>query len=57
MRQMTIPSANPKSSQSTNQGTVVVFRTQLLPPSETFIAAQAVAMRRFSPFFLSLIHI
>jgi colanic acid/amylovoran biosynthesis glycosyltransferase len=52
MRQMTIPSANPKTSQRTNQGTVVVFRTLLLPPSETFIAAQAVAMRRFSPFFV-----
>jgi colanic acid/amylovoran biosynthesis glycosyltransferase len=52
MRQMTIPSANPKTSQSTNQGTVVIFRTLLLPPSETFIAAQAVAMRRFSPFFV-----
>jgi colanic acid/amylovoran biosynthesis glycosyltransferase len=30
---------------------IVVFRIQLLPPSETFIAAQAAAMRRFSPFF------
>jgi colanic acid/amylovoran biosynthesis glycosyltransferase len=34
------------------QGTIVVFRIQLLPPSETFIAAQAAAMRRFSPFFV-----
>jgi glycosyltransferase involved in cell wall biosynthesis len=49
---MTIPSANPKASQLANQGTVVVFRTLLLPPSETFIASQAVAMRRFSPFFV-----
>jgi colanic acid/amylovoran biosynthesis glycosyltransferase len=49
---MTIASANPKSSQTTNQGTVVVFRTLLLPPSETFIATQAVAMQRFSPFFV-----
>jgi hypothetical protein len=32
-----------------NQGTIVVFRIQLLPPSETFIVAQAAAMRRFSP--------
>src|SRR5271156_3802086 len=32
--------------------TIVVFRIQLLPPSETFIAAQAAAMRRFSPFFV-----
>jgi colanic acid/amylovoran biosynthesis glycosyltransferase len=30
----------------------VVFRIQLLPPSETFIVAQAAAMRRFSPFFV-----
>jgi glycosyltransferase involved in cell wall biosynthesis len=52
MRQMMIPSANPKTSQRTDQGTVVIFRTLLLPPSETFIAAQAVAMRRFSPFFV-----
>jgi colanic acid/amylovoran biosynthesis glycosyltransferase len=56
MRQMTIPSANPMASPMpnpmTNQGTVVIFRTLLLPPSETFIAAQAVAMRRFSPFFV-----
>jgi colanic acid/amylovoran biosynthesis glycosyltransferase len=32
--------------------TIVVFRVQLLPPSETFIVAQAAAMRRFSPFFV-----
>jgi len=31
---------------------IVVFRIQLLPPSETFIVAQAAAMRRFSPFFV-----
>jgi colanic acid/amylovoran biosynthesis glycosyltransferase len=37
---------------SRSQGTVVVFRIQLLPPSETFIVAQAAAMRRFSPFFV-----
>ena len=30
----------------------MVFRIQLLPPSETFIVAQAVAMRRFTPFFV-----
>jgi colanic acid/amylovoran biosynthesis glycosyltransferase len=30
----------------------IVFRIQLLPPSETFIVAQAAAMRRFSPFFV-----
>jgi colanic acid/amylovoran biosynthesis glycosyltransferase len=34
------------------QGAIVVFRIQLLPPSETFIVAQAAAMRRFSPFFV-----
>jgi colanic acid/amylovoran biosynthesis glycosyltransferase len=37
---------------SRSPGTVVVFRIQLLPPSETFIVAQAAAMRRFSPFFV-----
>jgi colanic acid/amylovoran biosynthesis glycosyltransferase len=52
MKQMTIPNANPKTCQRANQATVVIFRTLLLPPSETFIAAQAVAMRRFSPFFV-----
>jgi colanic acid/amylovoran biosynthesis glycosyltransferase len=34
------------------QGTIVVFRIQLLPISETFIVTQAAAMRRFSPFFV-----
>jgi colanic acid/amylovoran biosynthesis glycosyltransferase len=32
--------------------TLVVFRIQLLPPSETFIVTQAAALRRFSPFFV-----
>ena len=32
--------------------TIVVFRIQLLPPSETFIVAQAAAMRRFAPFYV-----
>jgi colanic acid/amylovoran biosynthesis glycosyltransferase len=40
------------SSTAINQGTIVVFRIQLLAPSETFIVAQAAAMRRFSPFFV-----
>jgi colanic acid/amylovoran biosynthesis glycosyltransferase len=40
------------SQTTTSQGTIVVFRIQLLPPSETFIVAQAGAMRRFSPFFV-----
>jgi len=31
---------------------VVVFRIQLLPRSETFIATQAAAMRRFEPYFV-----
>jgi colanic acid/amylovoran biosynthesis glycosyltransferase len=34
------------------QGTIVVFRILLLPPSETFIATQSAAMRQFSPFFV-----
>jgi colanic acid/amylovoran biosynthesis glycosyltransferase len=42
----------PKTNHETNQGTIVVFRIQLLPPSETFILAQAAAMRRFTPFFV-----
>jgi sugar phosphate isomerase/epimerase len=43
---------NHASNQIGNQGTIVVFRIQLLPPSETFIVAQAAAMRRFSPYFV-----
>ena len=37
-----------------NQGTIVIFRIQLLAPSETFIVAQAAAMRRFSPYLRRL---
>jgi colanic acid/amylovoran biosynthesis glycosyltransferase len=33
-------------------GTVVIFRIQLLPPSETFIVNQAAAMQQFSPYFV-----
>ncbi len=33
---------------------VLFFRTELLPPSETFIAAQAVALRRYDPWFAGL---
>ena len=32
--------------------TIVVFRIQLLPPSETFIVAQGAAMQRFTPFYV-----
>jgi colanic acid/amylovoran biosynthesis glycosyltransferase len=39
-------------NQTREKGTIVVFRIQLLAPSETFIVAQAAAMRRFSPFFV-----
>jgi colanic acid/amylovoran biosynthesis glycosyltransferase len=39
-------------TQIREKGTIVVFRIQLLAPSETFIVAQAGAMRRFSPFFV-----
>lgn len=35
-----------------SERTIVVFRIQLLPASETFIVAQAAAMRRFSPYFV-----
>lgn len=31
---------------------IVIFRIQLLPPSETFITTQAAAMRRFEPYFV-----
>src|SRR5581483_4895745 len=34
--------------------TVLIFRADLLPPSETFIAAQARALRRFSRCFAGL---
>lgn len=34
--------------------TALIFRTDLLPPSETFISAQAHALRRFSPCFVGL---
>src|ERR1700733_6170640 len=40
------------SSTAINQGTIVVFPIQPLAPSETFIVAQAAAMRRFTPFFV-----
>jgi len=34
--------------------TVLIYRSELLPPSETFVAAQAHALRRFTPFFAGL---
>ena len=33
---------------------VLFFRSELLPPSETFIAAQAAALRRYEPWFAGL---
>jgi colanic acid/amylovoran biosynthesis glycosyltransferase len=39
-------------SRAPRHGSALVFRIQLLPPSETFIVAQAIAMRRFAPFFV-----
>jgi colanic acid/amylovoran biosynthesis glycosyltransferase len=47
-----IAETTPKNSHESSQGTIVVFRIQLLPASETFILAQAAAMRRFTPFFV-----
>jgi colanic acid/amylovoran biosynthesis glycosyltransferase len=44
------PSLEPTTRQTL--GTVVIFRIQLLPPSETFIVTQAAAMQRFSPYFV-----
>lgn len=34
--------------------TIIVYRSELLHPSETFVAAQAHALRRFSPCFAGL---
>ncbi|MGA7523668.1 MAG: glycosyltransferase [Acidobacteriaceae bacterium] len=34
--------------------TILVYRSELLPPSETFVAAQAHALRRYSPSFAGL---
>lgn len=34
--------------------TVLIYRSELLPPSETFVAAQAHALRRYSPQFAGL---
>jgi glycosyltransferase involved in cell wall biosynthesis len=39
-------------AKETPKPTIVVFRIQLLPPSETFIVSQAAAMRRFTPFYV-----
>jgi colanic acid/amylovoran biosynthesis glycosyltransferase len=35
-----------------SQETILIFRIHLLAPSETFIVAQAAAMRQFSPYFV-----
>ncbi len=51
MTEMVTPVTNQLANQ-TSPGTIVVFRIQLLPPSETFIVAQAAAMQRFAPFFV-----
>jgi colanic acid/amylovoran biosynthesis glycosyltransferase len=48
----TAMNSTPITPTQINQGTIVVFRIQLLAPSETFIVAQAAAMRRFTPFFV-----
>ena len=45
------PSLHPATQQAA-LGTVVIFRIQLLPPSETFIVTQAAAMQQFSPYFV-----
>lgn len=37
--------------------TVLIYRSDILPASETFIAAQAHALRRFAPFFIGLRHL
>jgi colanic acid/amylovoran biosynthesis glycosyltransferase len=45
------PRTQPTTPQAA-RGTVVIFRIQLLPPSETFIVTQAAAMQQFSPYFV-----
>jgi colanic acid/amylovoran biosynthesis glycosyltransferase len=52
MTEMVTPITNQLTNLGTSRGTIVVFRIQLLPPSETFIVAQAAAMQRFAPFFV-----
>jgi colanic acid/amylovoran biosynthesis glycosyltransferase len=52
MNQLMNQGINQGTSQARDQGTIVVFRIQLLPPSETFIVAQASAMRRFAPYYV-----
>ncbi len=47
-RESSLPSATRQKA----LGTVLIFRIQLLPPSETFIVTQAAAMRLFSPYFV-----
>jgi glycosyltransferase involved in cell wall biosynthesis len=37
--------------------TVLIYRSEILPASETFIAAQAHALRRFRPLFTGLRHL
>jgi len=37
--------------------TIAIYRSELLPASETFIAAQAHALRRFTPLFTGLRHL
>lgn len=37
--------------------TVLIYRSEILPASETFIAAQAHALRRFAPLFTGLRHL
>lgn len=37
--------------------TVLIYRSEILPASETFIAAQAHALRRFTPLFTGLRHL
>lgn len=45
-------SSSPPAPQQTALRTVLIFRIQLLPPSETFIVAQAAAMQHFSAYFV-----
>ena len=39
-------------NEPSQMNSVLIFRTHLLRPSETFIRGQAAAMRRFNPFFV-----
>lgn len=40
-----------------NSGKILIYRNELLPPSETFVLSQATALRRFEPVFAGLMRV